>query len=166
MTLPKQTTCVALFNNRLQAHDAILALRGAGFSSDSIGLFGPEGEATGLKSDPLATRWEEGTGIGAATGAVTGMGLGLAVLSGLIPPLGPVVAGGTLVALLASAGAGASVGTILGGLAGMGIPEDDAKFYEGKLHEGKSMVTIDADDRHAEAEEILTAHGGHLRESY
>ncbi|QVL31038.1 hypothetical protein KIH39_19610 [Telmatocola sphagniphila] len=166
MTLPTQTTAVALFNNRLQAHDAIIALREAGFPSESIGLFSRHGEATGLKTDPLATRWEEGMGIGAAGGALTGAGLGLAVVTGLLSPIGPVVAGGALVALLASAGAGATIGTVLGGLAGVGIPEDEYHYYEGELIEGKSMVTVDANERVKEAEAIIMKHGGHLRKEY
>lgn len=166
MTLGTNVTAVALFNNRVQAHAAIRALQAEGFATDKIGLLGKDGRATGLKGDPLAARWEEGTAIGAGAGAATGAGLTLAVLTGLIPPLGPVVAGGALVALLAGAGAGATIGTILGGVAGAAIPEDDYEYYANELREGKSMVTVEADDRAEIAETILRDNGGVLRESY
>ena len=65
--------------------------------------------------------------------------------AGLLPPLGPVIAGGTLVALLASAGADAVAGTAVGGILGLGIPEDHARIYEGELRAGRVLVTIHPD---------------------
>lgn len=118
---------------------------------------------SGLEHDPTGTRWEEGTGIGAAAGAVTGTGLGLAVAAGLIPAIGPIIAGGTLVALLASAGAGATAGTVIGGLIGLGIPEDEARTYEGEFQSGRVLVTVEAGLRSEEASDILRRHGGSVR---
>src|SRR5213078_4414791 len=85
-----------------------------------------ETEHTGLPDDPTHSRWEEGTGIGAAAGAATGTGLGLAVAANLIPGVGSVIAGGTIIAILASAGAGAAVGGVVGALIGLGVPEEHA----------------------------------------
>lgn len=168
-------TAVGVFSTRAQAQSAVQGLRAAGFSDSSIGVLSQSSDTgtgvtnandrSGLNNDPTATQWEEGAGVGAAAGAVTGTGLGLAVAAGLMSPIGPLVAGGALIALLASAGAGAAVGTMVGGLVGLGIPEDDANYYEGELKSGRTLVTVDAGSRHAEAQNIIRQHGGLLRSS-
>jgi hypothetical protein len=162
-------TVVGVFQNRSDATGALRDLRDAGFDESQIGLiskspYDPTREDhTGLKDDPTGTRWEEGTGIGAATGAAAGLGLGLAVAAGLIPAVGPVIAGGTLIALLASAGAGAVTGTIVGGLIGLGIPEDEAASYETEVNEGRTLVTVSAGDRYPEALEVFRRNNGLVR---
>jgi hypothetical protein len=154
---------VGVFETRDQAREAVTELRRAGFRENEIGVLSraPEGEAPDSASatDPTHTRWEEGSGIGAAAGAVTGTGLGLAVAAGLIPGVGPVIAGGTLMALLASAGAGAAVGTVLGALIGLGIPEEESRFYESEFAAGRTLVTVRAGSRNADAWQILSRHG-------
>jgi hypothetical protein len=158
-------TAIGVFETRERAREAVSALRAAGFSDSQLGMISRDrsaaatGETSGLPDDPTHSRWEEGTGIGAAAGATTGVGLGLAVAAGLIPAIGPVIAGGTLMALIASAGAGATVGTVLGGLIGLGVPEDDAQYYENEFHTGRTLVTVDAGDRYAEAASILRQYG-------
>jgi hypothetical protein len=159
-------TVVGSFANRTEAQDAVRGLRAAGFADDRIGVVGKRleyhGEQTstsGLPNDPTHSRWEEGTGVGAAAGAVTGTGLGLAVAAGLIPGVGPLIAGGALMALLASAGAGATVGTVVGGLIGLGVPEDEAGYYQDELTSGRVLVSVDAGDRRPEAVDILRRYG-------
>lgn len=162
-------TIVGVFPDRADATAAVNALRSAGFEENQIGVISRhtteriEGHHTGLKDDPTGTRWEEGTGIGAAAGAATGLGLGVAVAAGLIPAVGPVIAGGTLIALLASAGAGAAAGTIVGGLIGLGIPEDEAAVYESEVSSGRTLVTVAAADRAGEALDILRGNKGSVR---
>lgn len=164
----------ASFASRTEAQAAVRDLRAAGFTDAHVGVMSadqttPREAKGGLPNDPTESRWEEGTGIGAAAGAVTGTGLGLAVAAGLLPPIGPLIAGGALVALLASAGAGATVGTVVGGLIGLGIPEDEASYYEDELKGGRTLVTVHADDdafgRAADAREILSRHGGRFRDT-
>jgi hypothetical protein len=155
-------TAVGVFANRQSAQQAVQALRSAGFRDDQIGVVSRNNDGStrsGIAGDPTETRWEEGTGVGAAAGAATGVGLGLAVASGLIPGIGPAIAGGSLMALLASAGAGAAVGGVVGGLIGLGIPEDDATYYESEFRSGRTIVTVRADARYAEATDILRRHG-------
>lgn len=154
------STAVGVFQNRTSATGAVAALRAAGFPDEQIGVVTRHDDhATHAGHDPTETRWEEGTGVGAAAGAATGVGLGLAVAAGLIPGVGPVIAGGTLMALLASAGAGATVGTVIGGLIGLGVPEDDAGYYESEFRSGRTIVTVRADARYSEAVDILRRHG-------
>jgi len=157
-----RTTAVGVFESRAAAAEAVRALRSAGFEDSRLGVVARndhQGDHTGLKDDPTGTRWEEGTGIGAAAGAATGLGLGLAVAAGLIPAVGPVIAGGALMAVIASAGAGATVGTVVGGLIGLGIPEEEATYYEGEFRTGRTLVTVQAGDRYDEAVHVLRRYG-------
>src|SRR5262245_36419254 len=127
--MAEKTRVVASFAERPQATAAVHALRGVGFTDSQIGVVARD-TRTGLVNDPTGNRWEEGTGIGAAAGAATGLGLGLAVATGMLVPLGPVIVGGTAVALLASAGAGAVVGAVAGGVIGLGVPEEEQAYYK------------------------------------
>ncbi|HLS47435.1 MAG TPA: hypothetical protein VK012_02890, partial [Gemmatimonadales bacterium] len=113
---------------------------------------------------------------GAATGAVGGGVLGgvLGLLVGvgaiIIPGIGPVVAGGVLASTLgiaggtaaAGAGIGAATGGILGALIGMGVPHEDARYFERGVKEGGTIVTVDAGSRAEEAREALARHGATL----
>jgi hypothetical protein len=163
----------ATFPTRRAAEAVVRDLLAAGYTDSHIGVITKSNEErdrpqkSGIPNDPTESRWEEGSGIGAAAGAATGIGLGLAVAANLLPPVGPLIAGGTLIALLASAGAGATVGTVVGGLIGLGIPEDEATYYEDELNNGRTLVTVQTDDefgRAAEANEILARHGGLFRD--
>ena len=170
MTSTTKSTTVGVFSSRAQAQQAVVELKTLGYTDDQIGLVAKHEDGTtgstngsGLQDDPTGTRWEEGTGIGAAAGAATGTGLGLAVAAGLLTPVGPLIAGGALIALLASAGAGATVGTLVGGLVGLGVPEDDATYYEGEVHAGRYVVTVDAGNRAAEVKSLFNRYQGYDR---
>ena len=88
---------------------------------------------------------------GATTGAVSGGAIGgtLGLLAGIgalaIPGLGPFIAAGPIVATLAGAGAGGAVGTLVGALVGMGIPEYEAKRYEGRVKDGGILLSVHCD---------------------
>jgi hypothetical protein len=155
-------TAIGVFPNRERARDAIVALKMAGFRGDELGIISrgiDQRHGNEVPSDPTHSRWEEGTGIGAAAGATTGLGLGLAVAAGLMPPIGPMIAGGTLMALIASAGAGATVGSVLGGLIGLGVPEDDAAYYDEEFRTGRTLVTCQSGDRYDEAMAVMRRYG-------
>ena len=155
---------VGVFESRARAQEAVGELRRAGFREDEIGVL-TRSDADVI-TDPTHTRWEEGTGLGAAAGGATGLSLGMAVAAGLMPPLGPVLAGGTLVALLASAGTGAAVGSVVGGLVGLGVPEEDAKWYEGELNAGRVLVAVQAPAGRAdEARNVIRKLGGSVHEA-
>ncbi len=163
MTSTTKSTTVGVFNTRAQADKAVNELKSLGYSDDQIGVVAKHETSSGLQDDPTGTRWEEGTGIGAAAGAATGTGLGLAVAAGLLSPVGPLIAGGALIALIASAGAGATVGTLVGGLIGLGVPEDDAEYYEGEVDAGRYIVTVDAGARSTEVQSMFRRHDGYDR---
>jgi hypothetical protein len=109
------------------------------------------------------SRVGEGSLIGAAGGAGIGALWALGILGGVLPAIGPMVAGGVLMSLLASAGGGATIGTIIGALAGLGVPEDDAAYYESEVQAGRTLVTVSADNRAAEVWHILQQHGATRR---
>jgi len=169
----QRATVIGVFSDRARAQAAVQDLRQAGFRDEQIGIASRSDtaagavnheqykERTGPGADATSTRWEEGAGVGAAAGAATGVGLGLAVAAGLIPGIGQVILGGTLAAILASAGTGAAAGAIIGGLVGLGIPEEEAAYYEGEVRTGRTVVTVRADDRSADAWAILMRHGAY-----
>src|SRR4051794_36247582 len=100
MAMPQRTTVVGVFHDRRMANDAIEALKQAGFRDDQIGVAGrysDEASATGgATTEEGGTNWEEGAVIGGLTGAGLGALVGLGILAGIIPAIGPVIAGGTL----------------------------------------------------------------------
>ncbi len=65
-----------------------------------------------------------------------------------------------LAAFFGGAIAGTAVGGILGAMAGLGVSEDEAKFYEQEFQEGKAIVAVRPDARAADAADILARHGG------
>ncbi len=105
----------------------------------------------------------EGASAGGAGGAVLGGVLGWLVGAGAlaIPGLGPFIAAGPIMAALAGAGAGAAILGVAGGLIGMGVPEYEAKRYEGRVKEGGSLISVHCDngDWSDKAKKILEATG-------
>ena len=82
--------------------------------------------------------------------------LGIGALA--IPGLGPFIAAGPIMAALAGVGAGAAVGGVAGALIGLGIPEYEAKRYEGKIKDGNILMSVHTRDgaERARAKEIFT----------
>jgi hypothetical protein len=78
-----------------------------------------------------------------------------------IPGLGPFIAAGPIMAALAGAGVGGTVGGIAGALVGMGIPEYEAKRYEGRVKDGGILLSVHSDnsDWTKRAKEILKSTG-------
>jgi hypothetical protein len=99
------------------------------------------------------------------TGALTGIGLGalagLGVLAGVIPVVGPAIAAGTLGVVLSNAAAGAGIAGLVGALVGAGVPEHEAKYYQGELEAGRVIVTVHAAGRAEEAAAVLRRNGAY-----
>jgi len=157
MTTVKRAVAVGVFEDRQQAQRAVDELRRIGFRDDQIGVAARNGETIRGASNVRETgsKAEEGAVAGALTGAAVGGLWGIGIAAGLLPAIGPVIAGGTLAAILASAATGAAVATIVGALVGMGIPEEEAKYYESEFKSGRVIVTVRADNRYDEAMTIL-----------
>jgi uncharacterized protein (TIGR02271 family) len=163
MASTRKATIVGVFEDRARADQAIRDLRAAGFRDDQIGVASGRGE-----TDTWAETKESGethADTGALTGALTGAGLGalagLGILAGIIPVVGPAIVGGTLGVILTNAAAGAGLAGLAGALIGAGVPEEEATYYEGELKSGRTIVTVHANGRAAEARSILTRHGAY-----
>ena len=159
----KNTAAFGIYRTRLDAENGVDALRDAGYRATDISVLLPENEGTKDFAHEKHTKAPEGTATGATSGAVIGGGLGwLAGIGALaIPGLGPLIAAGPIVAALAGAGAGGVLGGLTGALVGMGIPEYEAKRYEGRVKEGGILLSVHCDDSNwtKRAKEILERTG-------
>jgi len=159
----KNTAVFGIYRNRLEVEQAVDALRAEGFRSTDISMLFPENEGTKDFAHEKATKAPEGTAAGAGTGAVVGGTLGwLAGIGALaIPGLGPLIAAGPIVAALTGVGVGGAIGGISGALIGMGIPEYEAKRYEGRVKEGGLLLSVHSDnsDWTRKAKDILERTG-------
>jgi hypothetical protein len=131
-----------------QAINIANQLQAAGFSPNDISVLFPDRTGTRDFAHEQHTKAPEGAAAGAGTGAVLGGALGWMVGIGslAIPGLGPFIAAGPIMAALAGAGAGAAAGGLAGALIGMGIPELEAKQYEGKIKNGNILLSVHAED--------------------
>src|SRR6476619_5447718 len=143
----KNTAVFGIFASRTQAERGVDALMAAGFRSNDISVLAPDQRSTKELATEKNTKAPEGTTTGAAAGGALGGTLGL--LAGIgalaIPGLGPFVAAGPIVGALAGLGAGGAVGGFVGALVGMGIPEYEAKRYEGRVREGGVLLSVHCD---------------------
>ena len=132
----------------VQAENIVAELRTAGFTSDSISVLLPD---TGTSKDfahEKSTKAPEGATAGGAAGLGVGAALGwLAGIGALaIPGLGPFIAAGPIMAALGGAAVGGATGGLIGALAGMGIPEFEAKRYKDKIGAGNILISVHTDD--------------------
>ena len=129
------------------AEAAVDHLLANGFTNSAISVLLPDDESTRAFAHEKSTKAPEGTTTGAVTGGVIGGTLGL--LAGIgalaIPGVGPLIAAGPIMATLAGAGAGGAVGGMVGALVGMGIPEYEAKRYEGAVKGGGTLLSVHCD---------------------
>jgi hypothetical protein len=139
---------IAIVPTRLDAENLVSELRSDGFGSNDISVLLPDQRGTRAFAHEVHTKAPEGATAGVGAGGVIGGTLGL--LAGIgalaIPGLGPFIAAGPLLAGLSGIAAGGVVGGVVGALVGMGIPEYEAKIYEGKLRGGNVLVSVHTDD--------------------
>jgi hypothetical protein len=144
----QNTALFGIYRDRASVARAIEILRGAGFRNTDISALFPENEGTKDFALEKRTKAPEGTAAGAGTGAVVGGALGWLVGVGAlaIPGLGPLLAAGPIVAALAGVGAGSVTGGLVGALIGFGMPEYEAKRYEGQIRRGSILISIHCDN--------------------
>jgi hypothetical protein len=159
----KNTAAFGIYPNRSALECGITALRDAGYRAEDISVLYPENLGNKDFAHEKDTKAPEGTATGAVTGGAIGGVLGW--LAGLgtiaIPGIGPFIAAGPIVAALAGVGAGGTVGGIAGGLIGVGIPEYEAKRYQGRLEKGGILVSVHCDNSEwtTKAKDILEKTG-------
>lgn len=155
-----QTTVVGVFDDRRDARLAVEHLQSRGFEGKQIGVVSRDEE------DRTPAEPHDYAGEGAVAGAVTGIGVGglwaVGIAAGVLPAIGPALAGGALASILLSAATAGTAGSLLGALIGIGIPEDEARNYETHVSAGRTIVTVQDEGRFSEAASILRDHGGSI----
>jgi hypothetical protein len=156
-----RSTAVGVFHDREAAQRAINKLKSVGFTDDQIGVTArsQDGAERDIKQEDSYAN--EGGIAGLATGAGVGALWGLGIIAGVLPAIGPAIAGGSLAAILSSAAAGAAAAGVAGTLIGLGIPKEEAEFYEQEFKAGRVVVSVHAGDRYGEATDILLENNGY-----
>jgi hypothetical protein len=143
----KNTAVFGIYKTRGQAENAVDRILAAGFSNNDISVLLPDNSSTKEFAHEKNTKAPEGATTGVAAGGAVGGTLGL--LAGIgalaIPGVGPLIAAGPIVGALAGLGAGGVVGGLIGALVGMGIPEYEAKRYEGRVKDGGVLLSVHCD---------------------
>jgi hypothetical protein len=159
----KNTAVFGIYKSTPQAELAVDRILAAGFSNNDISVLLPDAHSSKEFAHEKNTKAPEGTTTGVTTGGAIGGALGL--LAGIgalaIPGVGPFIAAGPIMAALAGLGVGGAVGGLIGALVGMGIPEYEAKRYEGRVKDGGVLLSVhcDTSDEITRAKELLKATG-------
>jgi ActD protein len=144
----KNTAAFGIYSTKAALEEGIQALRDANFRREDISVLYPDNEGTKDLAHEKASKAPEGASAGAGTGAVIGGVLGwLAGIGAIaVPGIGPFIAAGPIMTALAGVGAGGLIGGITGTLIGLGIPEYEAKRYEGRIKSGGILISVHCDD--------------------
>ena len=156
---------IGIVETQIQAERIVDQLQQRGVSSGDISVLFPDKRGSKDFAHEHNTKAPEGAVAGVGAGGVIGGTLGL--LAGIgalaIPGVGPLIAAGPLMATLSGVATGAAVGGVAGGLIGLGIPEYEAKAYEGKIRGGNILVAVHTDDSESEkrSKQVLETNGAH-----
>jgi hypothetical protein len=159
----KKVAVFGIYATPTNAEMAVDRLVAAGYSDEDVSVLMADAYASRQFAHEKNTKAPEGTTVGATTGGVIGGTLGL--LAGIgalaIPGVGPLIAAGPIMAALAGLGVGGAVGGLVGALVGMGIPEYEAKRYEGRVKDGGVLLSVHCETSGEihRAKEILKASG-------
>ncbi len=159
----KKTAVFGIYKSGDHAERAVDSLIAAGFPSSDISVLLPDTRSTKEFAHEKATKAPEGTAAGVTAGGVIGGTVG--VLAGVgalaIPGIGPFIAAGPIMAGLAGLGVGGALGGLVGALVGMGIPEYEAKRYEGFVKNGGTLLSVhcDTSDEISRAKDLLKGTG-------
>ncbi len=160
----KNTAAFGIFPSHSAAEAAVDRLHAAGFSNDDVSVLMADKQGSKDFAAEKNTKAPEGTTAGVLGGGTLGGTLGL--LAGIgalaIPGVGPLIAAGPIMGALAGLGIGGAVGGLVGALVGMGIPEYEAKRYEGRVNDGGILVSVhcESSEEVSRAKDVLKAAGG------
>ncbi|HUD22813.1 MAG TPA: hypothetical protein VMQ60_08225 [Acidobacteriaceae bacterium] len=161
----KKVAVFGIYATPATAENGVDHLLTLGFTNSAISVLLPDDESTRAFAHEKNTKAPEGTTTGVAAGGIIGGTLGL--LAGIgalaIPGVGPLIAAGPIMGALAGLGAGGAVGGIVGALVGMGIPEYEAKRFEGAVKGGGTLLSVhcDTSEQISTAKKALEDTGGH-----
>src|ERR1700761_4746641 len=143
----KNTAAFGIYQSRATAEVAVDRLRAAGFSNEDVSVLMADSQGSKDFAAEKNTKAPEGAATGVGVGGAVGGTLGL--LAGIgafaIPGVGPLIAAGPIMGALAGLGVGGAVGGLVGALVGLGIPEYEAKRYEGRVKDGGILVSVHCD---------------------
>ena len=160
----KNTAAFGIYPSRAAAEIAVDQLLSAGFSNADISVLMADNEGSRDFAAEKNTKAPEGAvtgvGVGGTVGGTLGLLAGIGALA--IPGVGPLVAAGPIMGALAGLGVGGAVGGMVGALVGMGIPEYEAKRYEGRVKDGGILLSVHCGSSQeiSRAKEILKSTGG------
>jgi hypothetical protein len=159
----KKTAVFGIYPSLSSADNATDTFIRSGFPAADISALLPENLGSRQIGTEKATKAPEGAAAGAGSGAVLGGALGL--LAGIgalaIPGVGPLIAAGPIMAALAGVGVGGAVGGFTGALIGLGIPEYEAKRYEGLMQKGAILLSVhcESSDEVKRAKDLMRGTG-------
>ena len=144
--MAKSVFCIA--RDEIQACRIVDLLKSNGFSDNDVSVLLSDKQGTRDFAHEKHTKAPEGATTGVATGGILGGAIGwLAGIGALaIPGVGPLIAAGPILAALSGAAIGGAAGGLTGALIGLGIPEYEAKRYEGKVRTGGILISVHAED--------------------
>src|SRR5205823_8659000 len=143
----KNTAVFGIYRDQMSVETAVDALRQQGFRNTDISVLFPENEGSKDFAHEKHTKAPEGGMVGGGSGAVLGGTLGWLAGIGMlaIPGIGPFIAAGPIIALLAGVGVGGTAGSLVGALVGLQMPEYEAKRYEGRIRDGGILFSVHCD---------------------
>jgi hypothetical protein len=147
MAVKKNIAVFGIYPDQLTAEDGVDTLKEAGFRSTDISVLFPDNQGTKDFAHEKHTKAPEGAVTGGTSGAVIGGALGwLAGIGALaVPGVGPFIAAGPLMGMLGGIGVGTAIGGLTGALIGLGIPEYEARRYEGRIRRGGILLSVHCD---------------------
>ena len=144
----KNTAVFGIYASRWAAEEAVDQLRRAGFRSADVSVLLPDNRGTKDFAHEKNSKAPEGSTTGVVAGGLAGGVLGW--LTGIgalaIPGLGALISAGPILGALAGAGAVGTLGGIIGALIGMGIPEYEARRFEGRIRDGGILLSVHCDN--------------------
>jgi hypothetical protein len=145
----KNTAVFGIYADRTSIEEAVEHLRAAGFRNTDVSVLVPENVGTKDFGHEKNTKAPEGATTGGVAGGIAGGVLGWLTGIGVIavPGLGPLLAAGPIVAALAGVGTLGAIGGIVGSLVGLGVPEYEAKRFEGRIREGGILLSVHCDSQ-------------------
>jgi hypothetical protein len=159
----KNTAVFGIYQTREQAEGGVNTLIEKGYRSEDISILMSENAGTKDFAHEKHTKAPEAGAAGAVVGGLAGGTLGLLASLGTlaIPGVGPLIAAGPIIGALAGIGAGGTVVGMISALVGLGIPEYEAKRYEGLIREGRVLLSVHCDNSEWEkrAKDVLERTG-------
>jgi hypothetical protein len=159
----KNIAVFGIYPDQLTAEDAVDTLKDAGFRNTDISVLFPDNQGTKDFAHEKHTKAPEAAVTGGSSGAIIGGTLGWLAGIGVlaVPGAGAFIAAGPLMGMLGGIGVGSAIGGLTGALIGLGIPEYEAKRYEGRINRGSILLSVHCDDTDwaRRAKNILTHTG-------